>query len=166
MKAKEIANRMTGFSTPFFGVQWTPAQLDVDVARKLVTFLEDRSVLYEPYEAEMPQYAVASVEAIRDYLTRTLDAGGLSAEFIEILRGMRSACRRFMRRVHEGPGSQLIVPDGKAAFDGGPSVWVFNQELGMLRGTFGGYLAQIAVAHDIDVPEPLSRCLPVGDADD
>lgn len=54
IKFSEIANRLTGFSTPIFGLQWTPAKLDQDVAREVIVFLEDKRSLYSPYEAETP----------------------------------------------------------------------------------------------------------------
>ena len=62
---QEIANRVTGFSTPIFGLQWTAPTLDVEVARRLLTYLEDRRVLYMPDDREGPSYAVQSVLAIR-----------------------------------------------------------------------------------------------------
>ena len=41
-----MANRLTGISTPFFGASWNPAELDVDLANELITFLEDRRMLF------------------------------------------------------------------------------------------------------------------------
>ena len=48
MRFSEIATRLTGISTPIFGVSWTPAQSDVDAVRRTLVFLEDRRVLYAP----------------------------------------------------------------------------------------------------------------------
>ena len=47
----EIANRITGFEIPIFGggVSWNPATLDIEVSRRLLTFLVDRRALYQPY---------------------------------------------------------------------------------------------------------------------
>ena len=52
MKFSEIAGRLSGFSTPIFGVQWEPPVIDRDVARRVISFLEDRRVLYDPYERD------------------------------------------------------------------------------------------------------------------
>ena len=53
----EIANRITGISTPVFGVSWNPPTLDSDIAKKLLTFFEDRRVLYRsPYHLENLEY--------------------------------------------------------------------------------------------------------------
>jgi hypothetical protein len=69
MRFSEIANRVTGFSTPVFGIQWTPPRLDREVAERVIVFLEDRRVLYEAMEAAMPEYCVNSVLEIRAFLT-------------------------------------------------------------------------------------------------
>lgn len=53
MKFSEIANRLTGISTPFGGASWEPAELEIAGARRVIAFLEDRRVLYEPSEMEV-----------------------------------------------------------------------------------------------------------------
>ena len=67
MKFKQIINRLTGFSTPVFGVSWSPPQSHIDVARSVIIFLEDRRVLYNPYELEVPQHCIHSVIEIRRF---------------------------------------------------------------------------------------------------
>ncbi len=57
MRFSEIANRLTGFSTPIGGLSWQPATLDVEVARRVLIFLEDRKVLYDPLEERCPNTA-------------------------------------------------------------------------------------------------------------
>ena len=61
MNIEEILNRLTGFSTPIGGLSWQSATLDVDVARRVLVFLEDRRVLYDPFEVEVPEHCVESV---------------------------------------------------------------------------------------------------------
>jgi hypothetical protein len=46
MKFTEIANRLTGISTPLLGVSWQPNYREVSAARRVIAFLEDRRVLY------------------------------------------------------------------------------------------------------------------------
>ena len=46
MKFSEIANRLTGISTPLGGVSWQSSDLEVSAARRVIAFLEDRRVLY------------------------------------------------------------------------------------------------------------------------
>ena len=61
MKFSEIANRLTGFSTPFGGASWQPAELEIAGARRVIAFLEDRRVLYDPCQMEVPDHCVRSV---------------------------------------------------------------------------------------------------------
>ena len=53
MKFSKIASRLTGISTPFGGASWQPAEMEIATARRVVAFLEDRRVLYEPGEMEV-----------------------------------------------------------------------------------------------------------------
>ena len=49
IRFKEIIRRLTGFSTPFFGISWQPPESERKTIRKLFNFLEDRRVLFNPY---------------------------------------------------------------------------------------------------------------------
>lgn len=96
MKFSEIASRLNGISTPFFGVSWTPATSDVETVRGLIHFMEGRRILYERHHcAESPSSSVArmerSVSEIRAFLTDTLVKGGLSGDLVTSLKTMRSA---------------------------------------------------------------------------
>jgi len=91
-----MANRITGISCPIFGISWNPSKMHVDIADKVVTFLEDRRVLYNPYELEMPKHCKESVIKIREFLTEQLYDIDRDSELGQILRGMRSACRKFL----------------------------------------------------------------------
>ncbi len=69
MKFSEIANRLTGISTPLGGVSWQSSNLEVSAARRVIAFLEDRRVLYAPDELEVPSHCVHSVLEIRHFLS-------------------------------------------------------------------------------------------------
>jgi len=70
VKFSEIANRLTGISTPLVGVSWQPTDLEVSAARRVIAFLEDRRVLYAPDSLEVPSHCVESVlEIRRDFAT-------------------------------------------------------------------------------------------------
>jgi hypothetical protein len=56
MKFSEIANRLTGISTPFGGASWQPAEMEIAGARRVIAFLEDRRVLYDPCQMEVPSW--------------------------------------------------------------------------------------------------------------
>ncbi len=99
MKFSEIANRLTGISTPFGGASWQPADLEVSAARRVIAFLEDRRVLYEPGQMEVPSHCVQSVIEIRRCLTEELGKLEGSSELAASLRAMRAACRKFLECV-------------------------------------------------------------------
>ena len=63
MHYEEILSRLTGISVPLFGVQWNPPTSEVTIARRIIRFLEDRRVLYNDYELEIPNHCVQSVIA-------------------------------------------------------------------------------------------------------
>jgi hypothetical protein len=161
MKFSEITTRLTGISCPIFGVQWNPPEADVGVARRLISYLEDRRVLYNPDELEVPSHCVESVLDIRRFLTHELGQGSRSAEFEASIRAMRLACRKFLDTVQRD-GEQIII----SGFERGHyASWVFLPALGELRGVFGIHLTRIAAQHGLDVEEPLASILPSeGDA--
>ncbi len=160
MHFTDIATRITGFSTPLFGVSWNPPAADVAVARKVLTFLEDRRVLFNPSEAELPEHCIHSVLDIRRFLTDVMMEHGQADELQGNLRAMRAACRRFLDELNIDPErKRVIVPQHH--YDvynyGG---WVLNQALGELRGVFGIHVAQIAVKYGLDVEDPLATIIP------
>ena len=180
MKFSEVASRLTGFSTPLFGVSWTPPQADRAVVRQIVVFLEDRRVLYDPYEAERPEWAVQSVLEIRGFLTDQLVTGGLTDELATHVMAMRAACRRFLDT--RNPAGFPAIPDVEsAAPEEGPAqrqrlraqshdvygglgpanTWVFNQALGEWRATMGIHLAQLAAKYGVDIPDHLAAVIPL-----
>ena len=99
MKFSEIANRLTGISTPLGGVSWQSSDLEVSAARRVIAFLEDRRVLYAPEEMEVASHCVQSVLEIRHFLSGELGKLDAKSEFAASLRAMRAACRKFLDRV-------------------------------------------------------------------
>lgn len=48
----ETARRVTGISTPVFGVSWSdPGPSETEIVRRFLVFLEDRRVLYNPFDS-------------------------------------------------------------------------------------------------------------------
>jgi hypothetical protein len=162
LKFKQIINRLTGFSTPVFGISWNPPQSHITVARSVITFLEDRRVLYNPYDMEVAAHCIHSVIEIRHFLTAQIDDLADDDGICQNLRAMRAACRKFLDTVNEGDGRRPIK--GILRFDGGGvSSWIFNSALGELRGVIGVHLAALAVQHGLDVEGDLSTILPAED---
>lgn len=156
MKFQQVLSRITGFSVPVFGIQWTPPEAERTVANRVLTFLEDRRVLYVPSEMEVPHHGVASVLRIREFLTGELGKLSGDGQLVQSLRAMRGACRKFLDAV--GPEDGPVV---RHAFDHGHyATWQFNQALGEMRGVFGIYIAILAATHGLDVEKGLATIVP------
>lgn len=150
---KRIAKRLTGISTPFFGVSWTPPDTHREVARKLITFLEDRRALYNPYDMETPVWVIESVLEIRRRLTETLGALDEDADISPHLRAMRAACRKFMDEAER-------LKRGRYSHFGGLFV-----ALGEMRAIFGVHIAQLSVKYGVNIDGKLTTILPGEDAE-
>ena len=96
MKFDEIALRVTGLSCPIFGVSWNPPEPERAIARRVIAFLENRRVLFSPFEWEMPDHCAQSVIEMRHFITHELQAIESSEEIAQSLRAMRAACRKFL----------------------------------------------------------------------
>jgi hypothetical protein len=157
VKASEIANRLTGFSTPLGGVSWQPTEPEVTAARRLISFLEDRRVLYSPSELEVPSHCVHSVIEIRHFLSEELGKLDTASQFASNLRAMRAASRKFLDRV----GSDGEEVSLYANHPGHWASWTFYSAIGELRGAFGVHLAMIAARSKLDVEDDLASILPM-----
>jgi uncharacterized protein DUF6650 len=155
MKFGEIANRLTGISTPFGGASWQPAEMEISAARRVIAYLEDRRVLYEPEQMEVPDHCVHSVIEIRHRLSDELGKLDGSSELAASLRAMRVACRKFLERVGTNGRDGIHHANGW-----GFHSWTFGSALGELRGTFGVHVARIAAAFKLDVEDRLASILP------
>ena len=166
MKFTDIAQRITGFSCPVFGVQWNPPEAERAVARRTIRFLEDRRVLYVPYDAEMPDYCTHSVLQIREMLTKELSAlEDENSSLFHRLKAMRAACRRFLERTQfdgeDGRGRPRRFHRHPYDIEG----QTFFTSLGELRAAFGLNTALIATQYGIDVESDLAELLPEIDED-
>lgn len=152
---QEIASKITGFSTPVFGIQWEPPTKEREIAKSVVTFLEDRRVLYNLTELELPRHCISSVIEIRHFLTEKmndLDQNDQNGELAKNLRTMRAACRKFL------DSAQGL--DVQHFSHGSYQFWVFNNSLGEMRGIFGMCLSQILLSYGLDIEKDLASILP------
>ena len=159
---KEAASRMTGFSTPIFGVSWEPAVSDVAVARRLLAFLEDRRVLYSPTHVEIADHCIRSVLEIRHHLTETIGEAGIADDLDGHIRAMRGACRRFLTELDVDDGDdRLWIPGSRRdQYRSGLDDWRLNQALGELRAVFGIHIGHVASKYGIDIEDDLASILP------
>lgn len=129
MKFSEIANRLTGISTPFGGASWQPAEMEIAAGHRVIAFLEDRRVLYEPTEMEVPSHCVHSVIEIRHHLSDELGKLDSGSELTASLRAMRAACRKFLERVGTDGRDGIHHANGWGFHN-----WTFGSALGELPG--------------------------------
>ena len=164
MKFSEIANRLTGISTPLGGVSWQSSDLEVSAARRVIAFLEDRRVLYAPEEMEMAEHCIRSVLEIRHFLSDEIGKHDTGSGFAASLRAMRAACRKLLDRVGVD-GREVAL---YANHHGHWASWTFYSALGEMRGTFGVHLAKIAAEFKLDIEDRLAEILPARatDSDD
>jgi hypothetical protein len=162
MRFAELKHRLTGISCPIFGISWEPSESEIEIARRVIAYLEDRRVLYVPHELEVPRHCVRSVLEMRRRLTGEIGDLGDNSDLAGHLRAMRKACRKFLSVVQRNPG---VVEHG--AVHGHWANRVFNSALGELRGVVGVHLVQIAAKHGLDVEDHLAVIMPAGvDGDD
>jgi hypothetical protein len=154
MNYKEILSRLTGFSIPIFGVSWDPPEAERATARKVLAFLEDRRVLYNPFHLEMEEHCIRSVIEIRHFLTDVIGSLPSESKLVEHLRAIRAACRQLLD--DSGPGGRRRV----RPYYGGHHETEFFTALGELRATIGIHVAAIAVMHGLDVERELAKVLP------
>jgi len=167
MKFDEIKNRLTGLSCPVFGIQWNPPESQRAVARRVIRFLEDRRVLYVPYDVEIADYCTRSILEIRQLLTSELGALDEShGQLFQSLKATRAACRRFLDRAQQEPDAPP-----RRRF---PRHWhdpydvesqAFFTALGEMRATFGVHLAILATQYGLDIEDGLASILPASDDD-
>jgi hypothetical protein len=154
MKFREVLGRITGFSVPVFGVSWNPAQPEVATARRVIAFLEDRRVLFNPYHLEVEGQCISSVVEIRKFLTEVIGDLGPDSKLADHFRAIRSACQQFLDETHSG-AHRIQRSHWQGPFDTS-----FFTALGELRASIGVHIAAIAVMHGLDVEGELESILP------
>ncbi len=154
---REIAQRITGISTPVFGISWNPPEEKRVIVRRLVAFLEDRRVLYAGFHAEYGPWIERSVLEMRAEITNTLKVCSEDDNLTGPLRAMRAACRKFL--------DEMEVPDGRRKMYVTREAMMW-QALGELRGVFGLHLARLCAAFGIDVEAELASIFPSQEGDE
>lgn len=138
---------------------WTRTAGDEGIARAVVTFLEDRRLLFADRHVEGEYYCVRSALEIRAFLTEQIARAKPGKSLEASLRAMRAACRRFVEAA--GPdGVHFRHHDHPYETD------PFSLALGDLRSLIGVQLAAIAQVYDFTVEPDLARILPPIDRND
>lgn len=158
LKIAEIAKRITGFSTPFGGMSWKAPADERDEVRALLSFLEDRRVLYNPMYLEIESQVSQSVIEIRRRCTEALGKLSNDSAGTAHVRAIRAACRRFL----DLPKPQFKNVRHRTRDEFSPD---FFASLGELRATVGAQIGALAVQYDVEIEQDLASILPIEDKD-
>lgn len=157
MTFAEIASRLNSIGTPFFSVGWVPSKPEGEVARRVIRFLEDRRMLFNPFAVEEPAHCVESVLQIRPAITSAMSEIPESSELFRHLAAIRNACRNFLDSTHISSAEKIDFRDRYSLHSS-----MFFMALGELRAAIGQQVALIAVKWEIDVEHDLASVLPLG----
>ena len=91
--------RLTGLDTPIAGLSWEVAKDDAESAFKIIKYMEDKRVLYNPQHLEIPEYCIRSIRDIRSYLTEELQNNSKDMKINKDIEKMCSYCRSFLNNV-------------------------------------------------------------------
>jgi uncharacterized protein DUF6650 len=148
----------TGAGAFGFSLNWEKVPGDKDVARRVITFLEDRRVLFGDRYTEDEMYCVQSAIEIRRFLTDELTNARPRKSLDSSLRAIRVACRNFVEAA--GPNATSF------RYHRGGQTDPFSLALGKLRSLVGLHLAVITDQYDIEVEDELAQIMSPDPASD
>ena len=144
--------RPTGVGAFGFSLNWEKVPGDEDVARRIITFLEDRRLLFGERHSDDELECVHSAIEIRHFLTEELTKAKPGRSLAESLRAVRTAMRAFVEA--GGPRARNF------RYHDGHMTNQFSMALGELRSRVGLHLAVIADQYGTEVESDLKRIFP------
>jgi len=150
--------RPTGAGGFGFSVNWEKVPGDEEVARRVITFLEDRRLLFGKRHMEDEMDCVHSAIEMRHFLTGELSRAKAGKSLAECIRAIRTALRAFADAA--GPGAINFRHRTAVQAD------EFSLALGELRSRVGLQIALIADQYGIEVEDSLAQILPPAVDDD
>ena len=142
----------TGGGAFGFSVNWEKVDGDKDVARRVITYLEDRRLLFGQRHTQDQMHCVDSATQIRNFLTKELTNAKPGKSLEASLRAIRRACRNFVEAA--GPDARNF------RYQDGLQTDLFSLALGELHTLVGLHLAVIAHQYGIEVEDDLAQILP------
>lgn len=155
MKFSEMANRITGVSCPIFGISWNPPEMERDIARHIIVFLEGRRVLFAAMGDEALCSSQKSITEIRNELTSALQQMKEDSQLNTYARAMRKACNKFLSTFPD-------IEEDKCRYcrHGNHEYWIFVTSIGEFRALFGIMIGQMSKAFGLDVEDDLAQIIP------
>lgn len=142
----------TGAGAFGFSVNWQKVPGDKQVSRRVITFLEDRRLLFGVRHSGDELHCVQSANEIRHFLTAQLNEAKAGHSLAQSLRAMRVALRAFVDAA--GPDAEYFKWHDPTQTD------TFSRALGELQTLIGLHVAVIADQYGIEVEDDLARILP------
>jgi hypothetical protein len=162
---RETRRRLTGLTFPTVlgtgggGATWDVQQGDRRLAESALQDLENRRVLYNPLEAEVPAICAQSVQEIRTKLAELI-AESQEPKLRNALRAIQAACRQFLTEMDGIDGLSILRAGGTFSPFEAMASWRFNQALGSFRARVGTNVAIIIELFDVGVDEHLANIMP------
>ena len=141
-KVAKMLKRLSGLSTPLFGISWLPAPSEIDIAERLITFLSDRRILFGVLANENLNYAAKSIIKIRERLTCDLQELDGRSWLSKSLERMRQSSRLYLDVDQSTTGS---LDYSKC----------MHLEIMRLRKVFALEIGQISCRYGIDLSEDM-----------
>lgn len=161
-KTRSTGRRLSGASMSVVGVgagmAVTAVTTDRDIVQALVTFLEDRRVLFNLEHLEVASQVDRSVLEIRKELTEALQQLHPQSPAVKPIRAMRAACWKYLdapRQHFRHMGGHRYRHD-----DNEPGFFV---ALGELRATFGAELQRLDELFQLNIEDHLRAAFPAQD---
>jgi hypothetical protein len=148
----------TGAGAFGFSLNWEKVPGDKDIARRVITFLEDRRLLFGERHFEDELHCVRSAIEIRRFLSDELTRARPGRSLEQSLRAIRTAMRAFV----DSAGPDAV----NFRYHNGHMTDPFSLALGELRSLVGLHLAVITDQYDIEIEDDLAQILPPDIASD
>lgn len=145
---------LTGAGAFGFSLNWESAPSEKNVARRVITFLEDRRLLFGRRHQEDEMHCVSSAIEIRSFITEEIANAKPGKSLEASLRAIRAAMRSFLDAA--GPNARNFRFRYEHHYTTDP----FSLALGELRTLVGLHLAVIADQYAIEVESGLKQIFP------
>lgn len=144
-----------------FALAVKPKERDVTKAQDIVTFLQDRRVLYRESEWEHVAYCIESVMKIREELVQLRRNTNSDSPLHKYAENMRNGCIEFLEMTEKLEKSE----SGYYVYRT-DNYRIFQAALGRIRRVFARQLLNLSIAYDVDIDEHLASIVPISDNHD
>lgn len=158
LQAQVSWNPITMIPEIGFALVVQPKEYDYPKARDIVTFLEDRRVLYVTPEWENVNYSTESILKMREELLRLERNTQLNSPLHKYAEKMRKGCIEFLEMTEKLQKSEA----GYYKYNT-DNYRIFQAALGRIRRVFGNQLLYLSIAYDVDIDEDLASIIPTAD---